>query len=153
MEISDAILIGAKKRKQGFRNYFDIDWNLFNAYLYNQEITTMPDYDDSRFICSCALGAAVEAVNAKIPFKFCSKTKNRFQENSEAVLTFLIKQFPRLIERIPFAVANKYMKFDIPDDDPEYKDGFRIVDLIGNLNDNTRLSREQIAGILKELGY
>ena len=116
MKLSNAIREGAKLRPQGFKAYFD---------------------EENGVVCSCALGAAFEAVTGKLP------RLGNANYIDEIVLPIL---------NTNFSFFNTTARCACPVEDCN-SEIFSPFNLIIHLNDTHNWTREQIAGCLKEKGF
>jgi hypothetical protein len=110
MKLSKAIREGAKLRPQGFSNWF-----------------TFPNCEQ---ICSCALGAAYEAI-------FQPKFKSFF--DTKKIKTFeLENRFPELTRLVKTPISGEIQW---------------LQNAIGELNDKHKWTRNQIADWVESEGY
>lgn len=150
MLLSDAILEGAKLRKQGFVTFFPLLYP--EAWAKNKDWDNMPSIDECE-VCSCALGAALDYsepqfvadnlfsdIGSCAGQAFCTKFLDKLSE-----------LFPQLNSSISEDIFNKYIIE--AGGRILYSKSYTLYNFIIHLNDANKFSREKISTVLKEINY
>lgn len=150
LKLSEALRIGASFREQTFHFPFSFNTNIggescvSGLYISNKAVIKSNNFQ------SCSVGAIVEAI----------ATKKQRKEMLESVYGILIKYYPGIdlaadstsgdIEDYPYRIENSKIFIQRLN---KYFNVYSLANLIFKLNDSEKLTREEIANILEDLGY
>ena len=164
MKLSEAIRLGAKKRKQGFGSLFTFFDQAESEY---RDIWYLMYSERAAFkkegLCSCALGAAFEAIKFNNQDLDHENYLPSMIVDSERASETLEKYFPGILHganfdgscksSLPYTAKRNVITYE--DDDGYEKSvyGENLYAQIYHLNDTEKLSREKIADILEKEGF